>query len=253
MLTTSGLGVGIAATQFIRRGLMVDVVEYDQVVYDSAAKYFSYGKKRPRSHAITDGAAYVRDAASAKRGNPDAPRWNYVVQDCFSAGSLPVELFTTEFWNDVQDVLTPDGVVVMNFAGIIDSRASRKVVRTLLSVFPQCRVFSDLEHIDRHAACNLVFVCSGTYDPLLTFRRATFEDIDNSSIRNLVYRTFIKNEVPVDSFLLEADWEDPSMVLHTGDRLDYWNDAVASWHLIEKSECSRSALSRALPLPLFCP
>ena len=83
------------------------------MVYDAAAKYFSYGKRWPRSHSITDGVEYVHDAAVAKRNNPDTPKWNYVVQDCFTAGSLPVELFTREFWEDVQDVISDDGLVVM--------------------------------------------------------------------------------------------------------------------------------------------
>lgn len=87
--------------------------EYDKVVYDAAVKYFSYGARRPRSYTITDGAKYVRSAAMAKRGKTDVPRWNYVVQDCFSAGELPVELFTQEFWYNVQDIITDDGLVVM--------------------------------------------------------------------------------------------------------------------------------------------
>jgi spermidine synthase len=92
---------------------LVDVVEYDEVVYDAAAEFFSYGIRRPRSKSIMDGAKYVQRAAEARRNNPDTPRWNYVVQDCFTAGSLPVELFTRDFWNDIQDVVTEDGVVVM--------------------------------------------------------------------------------------------------------------------------------------------
>lgn len=60
-----------------------------------------------------DGANYVHDAAVARRKDPSLKKWSYIVQDCFSAGSLPVELFTREFWNNVQDIVTTDGVVVM--------------------------------------------------------------------------------------------------------------------------------------------
>jgi len=38
----------------------------------------------------------------------------------------------------------------------MDSKASRKVIRTLLEVFPQCRAFSDTELQRRDEPCNMV-------------------------------------------------------------------------------------------------
>lgn len=120
----------------------------------------------------------------------------------------------------------------------MDSRASRKVIRTLLSVFPQCRAFSDayapLEHRDQ--PCNMVFICSPTHDPLLTFRAPRDADIDESYLRQNVYTTFLDREVPLDALLLEGDWEDKDMILRAGDTLEYWTDAKETWHPIEKSE-----------------
>jgi hypothetical protein len=86
-----------------------------------------------------------------------------VIHDCFTGGSVPAELFTVEFWNDLALSMKPDGILVVvrtlhmalsytrliifaglqNFAGILRSEASQAVFRTLWYSFPQCRAFQD--------------------------------------------------------------------------------------------------------------
>jgi hypothetical protein len=36
-----------------------------------------------------------------------------VVQDCFSGGSVPGEMFTVEFWRDLSELVERDGIVAM--------------------------------------------------------------------------------------------------------------------------------------------
>jgi spermidine synthase len=40
-------------------------------------------------------------------------KWSLVVQDCFSGGSVPGEMFTVEFWRDLSELVERDGIVAM--------------------------------------------------------------------------------------------------------------------------------------------
>lgn len=246
-----GLGVGIGATYLSLRGLAVDAVEFDPAVYSAAIDYFPLGRVPPATHAIMDGAQYVRDAALARRTDPTLQKWSYVVQDCFSAGGVPVNLFTAQFWTDVADILDPErGVVVVNFAGQIQSKAARIVLRTLLHVFPECRAFGDEFRIQDAAAGitgNMVVVCAPRADAVLTFRAHEYADTLGSPLRDRVYSQFLDKEIPLDAVLHDEDWEDKSMILQYGGRLSYWKDAEASWGAIDKSEwgCGRRGWLRA--------
>lgn len=58
----------------------------------------------------------MREAAAAvvaEDAKESAKQWDIIVQDVFSAGQLPVQMFTVEFWKDVKTILKPDGIVVM--------------------------------------------------------------------------------------------------------------------------------------------
>lgn len=83
-----------------------------------------------------------------------------------------------------------------------------------------------------------MFVCARAYDPLLTFRAPVEDDIGRSQLRQHIYTTFLTHEVPLDTILLRGDWEDKNMILRSGDKLEYWNDAVETWTRIDKRECS---------------
>jgi hypothetical protein len=44
---------------------------------------------------------------------PEFTKWSLVVQDCFSGGSVPGEMFTLEFWQDLSELVERDGIVAM--------------------------------------------------------------------------------------------------------------------------------------------
>lgn len=46
-------------------------------------------------------------------GGYDGQKWRYVIQDCFSGGSVPEEMFTREFWLDLVENVEQDGIVAM--------------------------------------------------------------------------------------------------------------------------------------------
>lgn len=113
-LYCSGLGVGIAASAFAQQGYTVDIVEIDPLVYRAAADHFGLVASPNGTVNIEDGAAYVKAIAKQRRaGKYDGQKWNLVVQDCFTGGSVPGEMFTREFWADLKENVAEDGVVAM--------------------------------------------------------------------------------------------------------------------------------------------
>lgn len=122
-LLVIGLGAGIGASFYTRRGLAVDVVEYDEAVYAAARDHFELGLNPPRNVYIEDGGLFVHKRARAVRGDTvpgedsekaqDVEKYAYIVHDVFSAGGMPAHLFTREFWAEAGAILAPDGIVVM--------------------------------------------------------------------------------------------------------------------------------------------
>jgi spermidine synthase len=43
----------------------------------------------------------------------DDEQYDFVIQDCFTGGSVPHELFTQEFWEDIRMITKADGVIAV--------------------------------------------------------------------------------------------------------------------------------------------
>ena len=56
-----------------------------------------------------DGRKFVESAAT--RGE----KWDFVIHDVFTGGSVPPHLFTTEMWTVTKTVLAENGVVAVVF------------------------------------------------------------------------------------------------------------------------------------------
>lgn len=91
-------------------------MEIDPAVYHYAREYFDL----PKPHAVflEDARVWTRKLAIeiAEESDPTAralKQFDYVVHDCFSGGSVPQHIFTTEFWNDLKGVMNNDGVLAV--------------------------------------------------------------------------------------------------------------------------------------------
>ncbi|WVQ67650.1 uncharacterized protein L199_005853 [Kwoniella botswanensis] len=247
-----GLGVGIAASALSRRGLYVDIVEIDPAVYLAAQNHFQLYTANVASTNIMDGSKFVSQLADMKKAQSRqvdevdgdslvvVPMWDYVVQDCFTGGRVPGEMFTKEFWQDLGELVKSDGIVAMNFAGVLGSKASRAVLVTLTSVFPQCRAFGDGFEVNQGPddLVNMVVFCTKTYSPLLTFRPPTPFDGLRSPLRAHVYSTFHPHEIQLDSIISEEDVENPELHLsrgQAGKELNKWQvgSSLATWRAMK--------------------
>ena len=113
----SGLGVGIAAQAFSRQSIEIDLVEIDPLVYQAAVDHFDLVLP-PNSTTVNlmDGNEYVSSLAQMRRDGGEeytGQKWRYVIQDCFSGGTVPDEMFTREFWTDLSENVEQDGIVAM--------------------------------------------------------------------------------------------------------------------------------------------
>src|SRR5271170_3509021 len=100
----SGLGVGITAKSFHRFGINVTAIEIDPVVHQFAEAYFGL----PKINVVHGDGRFVIKGSDAK--------WDYIIHDVFTGGSVPAHLFTMEMWTSVKQVLAENGVIAVVFS-----------------------------------------------------------------------------------------------------------------------------------------
>lgn len=102
----SGLGIGTLPAALVAHGVDTTVVEIDPVVHEFATKYF----QMPSNHtAVTaDAVTYTEELV-----NTTDNKYDYIVHDVFTGGAEPVPLFTLEFFENLNALLKPNGVVAI--------------------------------------------------------------------------------------------------------------------------------------------
>ncbi|KAJ7241892.1 S-adenosyl-L-methionine-dependent methyltransferase [Mycena haematopus] len=223
-----GLGAGISATAFHRHGIETTIVEIDPAVYDAARLYFGLPNHPPGNLFLED----ARSWATKRRASIGAAPFDIAVHDCFSGGGVPEHIFTVEFWDDLKAALHPEGVLVVNFAGMIKSDASRMISQTLKTSFGHCRVFHDSQKGIKEEEyetefINLVFFCSPGENPL-TFRKARRSDYLDSYLREHVLSGFLEREVPLE--LLTGQFEHRFILTDTHNPLGKLQQAQGHHH-----------------------
>lgn len=116
--------------------LELDVVEFDPTVVRMAEKYFAY--RPPPGHHV-----HVRDARVFLRQSPYA--YDVIWVDVFARHMIPFHVTTTEFFAELREHLSPEGVVAVNLAssGEDDDRQRAKaVVATMRRSFPVIESFA---------------------------------------------------------------------------------------------------------------
>ncbi|KAL9027828.1 MAG: hypothetical protein Q9196_003710 [Gyalolechia fulgens] len=171
-----GLGIGTTPSALVAHGVDTTIVEIDPVVHAFASQYFNL----PANHTsiIDDAVAFVERSRREKQ-------YDYIIHDVFTGGAEPIDLFTVEFLHGLKDMLKPEGIIAINYAGDLRLRSASMVVRTVLSVFETCRLFREEGQRGEAAGTdftNLVLFCrkvAGSF----RFRQATREDFLGSQAR----------------------------------------------------------------------
>jgi len=147
-----GGGGGIGARKFANDdpNVVVDLVEIDQRVVDLGLKYFYLEpSNRLRIH-VEDGRSYIRRSQT---------KYDLVILDAFTiGGQIPFHLTTREFFNEIKQTLSPDGVVLANISGTMRGRRSRIMrseYKTLATVFQNVYLFPYLQETERQPDATL--------------------------------------------------------------------------------------------------
>lgn len=123
-----GLGAGHMAGVLKKQyGLEVDTLEIDPAVQDAAVKYFGFQ---------ANGASIVGDARYEIR-HLQGP-YDLIIHDCFTGGSEPAHLLTTETLTQLNSLLAQQGLLALNFVGFRSAehnQALSSVAKTLKQVF----------------------------------------------------------------------------------------------------------------------
>ena len=131
-----GSGVGTTPSAMIAHGIETTIVEIDPVVHDFATKYFNLPKNHTR--VIQDVIVF----AASKRNTTE--RYDYIIHDVFTGGAEPIPLFTFEFLEQLREMLKPDGVIAINYAGDLLLEPALRITSTIMRVFQRsCRLFRE--------------------------------------------------------------------------------------------------------------
>ncbi|THZ04350.1 spermine/spermidine synthase [Aureobasidium pullulans] len=162
-----GLGIGTAPKAFIAHGIDTTVVELDPKVHEYATRYFDL----PENHTavLEDAVSWVQNAS-----HNAVKQYDYILHDVFTGGAEPLPLFTDNFLRDLRSLLTPDGVVAVNYAGDLDDSSTKQIVNTINLAFDrQCRMFRDSEPSSERGDTdflNMVIFCKNSAVGELKFR-----------------------------------------------------------------------------------
>ena len=124
-----GLGAGHMAGILRRNSpVQIDTLEIDPLVAQAAQDYF---------HFKPNGLAIIGDARYEIR-HLQGP-YDLIIHDCFTGGSEPAHLLTTETLEQLKTLLSPRGILALNFVGFAENdhnQALKAVGHTLQHVFP---------------------------------------------------------------------------------------------------------------------
>lgn len=132
-----GLGGGVIPRE-IRHYLPdchVDVVEIDPAIPKIARRFFRFRPDEKLKVHVQDGRLFVRRRSRQERAEP----YDIVILDAFNSDYIPFHLMTREFLEQVQEVLTPDGVVAANVFS--NNRLFDAEWRTFNAVFGRTQVY----------------------------------------------------------------------------------------------------------------
>ena len=147
-----------------RPGSELVVVEIDPGVTRAAQAAFGLPADAPIEIHHMDARNYVADALRQNRERPGSvPAFDFVVCDSVSDYSVPYQLATREFMEQVRQLLKPDGLYLMNLIDAYDAGGfMNAIAQTFAEAFPHRGAVSALA--DLGARNTVVFV--GANEPL---------------------------------------------------------------------------------------
>jgi tetratricopeptide (TPR) repeat protein/spermidine synthase len=140
-------GGGYVFPRYIEKvwpGSHIDVAEIDPRVTKTAIEAFGLGRNTSINTFTMDARNYVDELLQKKRTDGRIPRYDFIYGDAFNDYSVPYQLTTREFNDKIAQILTDDGVYMINLIDIYDSGLFLgAVVKTLQQTFSHIYVIVD--------------------------------------------------------------------------------------------------------------
>jgi|TARA_Y100000294_G_scaffold175209_1_gene194780 spermidine synthase len=131
-----GFGAGSLPRSLANNNFNVDVVEIDPNTLDIAIKFFNYNKKNTNIF-FEDARTFVKNCKK---------KYNLIIIDLFFADGVPEHLTTKEFYNNLNNCLDSQGIVLSNsVADFLNEDTLKSVLSTFNSVFNKVYYFYDKE------------------------------------------------------------------------------------------------------------
>lgn len=97
----------------MRHHIPTTIVEIDPAVYKAARGFFGLPDPGPGKVFLEDARGWVAGQRAIIKAGSAATRYDIVVHDCFSGGGVPEHIFTMEFWDDMTQIMEPEGILVV--------------------------------------------------------------------------------------------------------------------------------------------
>jgi spermidine synthase len=135
-----GLGTGSFVNQLksiLPEVKKIDVVEINPELVEIAEKYFDYSHEVGTAIKIQDGRVFVRNCSE---------KYDLIILDVFSESGMAYRFMTKEFLEEINNILTPDGILASNVFGITDIDSENNIIfksllKTYNSVFNDSLIF----------------------------------------------------------------------------------------------------------------
>jgi spermidine synthase len=173
-----GLGGGVLP-RFLNEvypELQIDVVEVDPRVTELARTYFDFKEDSHLKVFEGDGRTFVKQCGR---------KYDVVFLDAFKGGSVPYHLKTVEFYREIAQSLSEEGLLVTNLYGKSNALKPRDR-KTLESVFQRVSFFEDADRVA--TACVAVLNDPGV--PLETLQQYR-SNLPEKVQRNLSWLTYM--------------------------------------------------------------
>jgi spermidine synthase len=124
-------------------GSYAEVAEIDPRVTEAAHAAFGLARDTPMKIYNLDARNHVDDLLERRRAGENIPPFDLIYGDAFNHYAVPYHLTTLEFNRKLRDLLSPDGVYMINIIDIYDSgQFLGAILNTFRETFPHVYAFS---------------------------------------------------------------------------------------------------------------
>jgi tetratricopeptide (TPR) repeat protein/MFS family permease len=142
-------GGGYVFPRYIEKvwpGSRIDVAEIDPAVTRAAMLAFGLEKNTTINTINIDARNYVDYLIRQKHKNREIPLYDFIYGDAFNDYSVPFQLVTRQFNEKLSEILSDDGIYMINLIDVFDSGLFLgSVVNTLEKTFPCVYVVADID------------------------------------------------------------------------------------------------------------